>query len=31
MHNAKPRRVWKVAEAKVRLSEILWLSETEVT
>ena len=29
MHNAKPRRVWKVAEAKVRLSEILRLSETE--
>lgn len=29
MHNAKSHRVWKVAEAKVRLSEILRLSETE--
>lgn len=29
MPNAKSRRVWKVAEAKIRLSEILRLSETE--
>lgn len=29
MPTAKSRRVWKVAEAKVRLSEILRLSETE--
>ena len=29
MHNAKSRRVWTVAEAKARLSEILRLAETE--
>ncbi len=28
-HEAKPPRVWKVAEAKARLSEILRLSEEE--
>ena len=28
-HETKPPRVWKVAEAKARLSEILRLSEEE--
>ncbi|MXY50168.1 MAG: type II toxin-antitoxin system Phd/YefM family antitoxin [Gemmatimonadetes bacterium] len=28
-HEAKPSRVWKVSEAKARLSEILRLSEEE--
>lgn len=28
-HEAKPQRVWKVSEAKARLSEILRLSEEE--
>ena len=29
MRRSKPQRVWTVAEAKARLSEILRLSETE--
>ena len=29
MPNTKPHRVWTVAEAKARLSEILRLAETE--
>ena len=29
MQNPKPPRIWTVAEAKARLSEILRLSETE--
>ena len=29
MQNPKPQRVWTVAEAKARLSEVLRLSETE--
>ena len=29
MPNIKPQRVWTVAEAKARLSEILRLAETE--
>ena len=28
-HEAKPPRVWKVSEAKARLSEVLRLSEEE--
>ena len=29
MNQANPRRVWTVAEAKARLSEVLRLAETE--
>ena len=29
MPNVKPHRIWTVAEAKARLSEILRLAETE--
>ena len=28
-HEAKPSRIWKISEAKARLSEILRLSEEE--
>ena len=29
MHSSEPRRVWTVAEAKAKLSEVLRLAESE--